>query len=192
MRLQRAATLRRPPCSRRATRWLRVVCAWNAAVLGHRRWPVRCRRSEVGSKEAARRAEIDAGARRVAGPGVLRPAGQLLGRAGGRRPNAGRRRGGGVRCGGDARVGRGRGCPSRHRDRHAGALTATDELPRSYRTLVTARPDPSLLAACLVGMPNALYAEMDTVRRNGPALHRRESDTLQCTANLRKPATDIA
>jgi hypothetical protein len=72
------------------------------------------------------------------------------------------------------------------------ATTATDQLPRSYRTLVTARPDPSLLAACLVGMPNALYAEMDTVRRNGPALHRRESDTLQCTANLRKPATDIA
>ncbi len=66
-----------------------------------------------------------------------------------------------MRCRGDARVGRGGGCPFRHRDRRAGALTATDELPRSYRTLVTARPDPSLLAACLVYMPNALHAEMD-------------------------------
>jgi pimeloyl-ACP methyl ester carboxylesterase len=67
------------------------------------------------------------------------------------------------------------------------ATTATDQLPRSYRTLVTARPDPSLLAACLVCMPNALHAEMD----NRPERRDRSAPSRQrhLAAHSQSPET---
>ena len=55
------------------------------------------------------------------------------------------------------------------------ATMATDELPPSYRTLVTARPDPALLAAYLACMPDALHDEMD----NRPEKRSRSAPSRQ-------------
>jgi hypothetical protein len=57
------------------------------------------------------------------------------------------------------------------------ATMATNQLPPSYRTLVTARSGPSLLAAYRVCMPHALHSEMDNRpekrARSAPSRHRR-------------------